>query len=278
MFNSRRAFTLIELLVVIAIIALLIGILLPALGKARAAGRQAVCASAQKQMGTATASYHNENEEYFGADHVQGGRIWAASWLPRIRGHMQDNYEVFYCPAATKDAIYDEATMRGYNKDIVFYRPKNYMQQHFGYFEKEDVIYGTDSIFSYGYNGWGLKMFEGDQGNPKGHLGLGGHTAFPEHENKADRFWYEVPLRRVVQPSDMIYLADTIADGHDDQWVTAETGAENSYPSDRHSGGAVVLFADMHAAPFSAEVLVDRNDQSMRRWNNDYLPHEEFWE
>lgn len=67
-FTAHKAFTLIELLVVIAIIALLIGVLLPALGKARDAGRLTKCLSNMRQFGQSTNMYALDNKDHIWPD------------------------------------------------------------------------------------------------------------------------------------------------------------------------------------------------------------------
>lgn len=85
--SSRRSitgFTLIELLVVVAIIAILIGILLPALGKARASAWQTKGLAMQKQLATGLITYSSSNEGYFPCMNTTGHKLKAAEATPAL--------------------------------------------------------------------------------------------------------------------------------------------------------------------------------------------------
>ncbi len=147
--TDRRAFTLIELLVVISIIALLVGILLPALGQAREVARKLICSTNQRQLITGQLIYATDWNDYYAGPNTSGadaqiGRValegdttattptsshdWVspimgdeAGFSPNRARRTKQIFETYGCPSAraTNDLLFGGAGDRDDFAEII---------------------------------------------------------------------------------------------------------------------------------------------------------------
>jgi len=265
---QKTGFTLIELLVVIAIIALLIGILLPALAKARLAAQKMLGQANHRSVQQGLAMYADEYDGEMPAGHNTTSSTWVYSWPAQIRsaiGGEDKSMEVFRNPGAGKDYPVD---WYKYTSERSRYRARAEVGMDFGYDLNEImVVHRSGRIdyndiengiltFSFGWNESGTAdSFEFDPRTPGATLmlGMGMHTyppdAFnnPNHNDRLSAVSQYGPRQHMIQePSNMISVTDSFVDADNDPWVSPLSLYPSAQPGGYFNGQANFAFLDGH--------------------------------
>ena len=145
--GRKNAFTLIELLVVVAIIAILAALLLPALGRAKEAGKRAVCQSNLRQLGLIMVTYAGDRSDAIlpsdpwdptFADYPEGP--YRRPWLGLLYSkNYLTSLDVMFCPSSRVRGQADPAT------PYTFYHPKKLIYASYGYNPYAFGILSTDT-------------------------------------------------------------------------------------------------------------------------------------
>jgi len=278
--RPAAGFTLIELLVVISIIALLIGILLPALGQAREAANAVKCLTQVRSLATAGFTYATDHDEFYviyktpwqtggfirpqdghltSAEPEEGGYWWASQFLHMGYISSPSGYD---CPTL-------EASPAGIRTDYLTLGPSSGQDDW-----KTDRAW---HFVEYGVNLWYLATRMGDDGN----------GATRAQANSTPR------VSEVGNPSETIYYADSRNIALDLQFAAfgnMVSGVSYLFPSfdpppqqfgyadARHNGSINVAWADGHGSavsirdpdnPYQANELTDVQVHLDNKWDLD---------
>jgi len=242
--QRSRAFTLIELLVVISIIALLIAILLPALGAAREAGRAAQCLANIQQWGNGKTTYTIDTGHELPYGGVGGG-----SWIAVMEEYMTDTsgQAANVCPKATSRA------------DTPFFGA-NYYGEADKYWESEAISDQTGARFksSYTFNAWLFEVNKPGVGSPGSIVGAGSLYVGAQSQSS---FIRGIDDSR-TQPSEVPFLSDgfwidslphhtnypsgNYIDPNPFLVYSGQAGEMGRHTVDRHNGSTQLVFLDGH--------------------------------
>jgi prepilin-type N-terminal cleavage/methylation domain-containing protein/prepilin-type processing-associated H-X9-DG protein len=235
--NNHKAFTLVELLVVIAIIALLMSILMPALGRARKQAQAVICQSQLNSWGMALQLFAHDNDGSFLKSYTyytgDPEDWWMVGLLPYIGGKVDQQSEsrdLFLCPSAARSKNPPECN-RCPGSTFSTWGPFNPGNAGGGDW------WDWRAEGSYGINDW--------VANPPAELDT--YWGFPTKycwRNTAINGAANVPVFL-----DCMYVSAYVLHFDDpppfyDQYDTWASNGIQMFAMDRHSGGVNAVFAD----------------------------------